>query len=198
MSSFGANFAEALKFAAESHKDQVRKDKTRLPYIYHPVAVAENVMRAGVRDPEIVAAALLHDTIEDCGVSSNTIASIFGDRVAEIVRECSDDKSLSKVERKKLQIVHAATVSHGAKIVKLADKLANLTDLLHSKPEAWSEEEVVGYVVWAYHVVKAIGNVNADLTARLSAVFLRLGIIGMVGDLEKELQNYYERMSSSS
>ncbi len=77
----------------------------------------------------------------------------FGKAVARIVQECSDDKKLSKVERKRGQIAHARTISKEAKLVKLADKLDNCKGLIEGAPASWSVERIQGYLVWAKKVV---------------------------------------------
>src|SRR5262249_38213316 len=94
----------ALEFAARKHLDQRRKDAGASRYINHPIAVAHVLCEAGVDDPEVLSAALLHDTIEDTQTTEAELREIFGDRIASIVLEMTDDKSLKKEERKRLQI----------------------------------------------------------------------------------------------
>ncbi|MGA2500981.1 MAG: HD domain-containing protein, partial [Tepidisphaeraceae bacterium] len=98
----------AYQVAAQQHRSQTRKDAAATPYINHPVAVAAILCDvAGVEDVEVLAAAVLHDTVEDTGMTLDTIQSQFGLRVAGLVAECTDNKSLPKAERKRLQIVNA-------------------------------------------------------------------------------------------
>jgi len=146
----------AAKVAAHAHRDQRRKDEAKTPYINHPIGVAQCLAEAGVTDATILAAALLHDTIEDCGVSYTELRTEFGTDVANLVRECTDDKSLPVVERKKLQIEHAKNMSPGAALIKLADKYDNCRDLLINAPKTWSSERIQGYFVWTMQVVNAI------------------------------------------
>lgn len=94
---------------------------------------------AKVTDPEVIQAALLHDTVEDTDTSFEEIEQEFGVNVRNIVMEVTDDKSLPSIERKRLQIVHAKDSTHQAKLVKLADKLYNLRDLQLCIPEGWTE-----------------------------------------------------------
>ncbi len=143
----------AAHFAAQAHAPQRRKDPQQTPYINHPISVAHALSEAGVTDEAVLSAALLHDVLEDCGVKVEELEKRFGAKVARIVQECSDDKSLSKVERKKLQIEHARTVSDDSKLVKLADKLDNCKGLLAGAPANWSVERIQGYLVWAKKVV---------------------------------------------
>src|SRR5262245_14017517 len=98
---------EALEFASIRHRDQRRKDREASPYINHPIAVARALWLAGVRDPTTLIAAILHDTIEDTRTTHDEIARQFGDAVAAVVSEVTDDKSLPKQERKQRQIEHA-------------------------------------------------------------------------------------------
>ncbi len=124
---------DAIVFAAEKHQLQTRKDLEKTPYIIHPIAVANTLLTIGnVRDRDILIGALLHDTVEDTDTTFEEIEQGFGNRAAGFVREVTDDKSLPKQDRKKLQIEHAAYKSAGAAQIKLADKLYNLNDLIKS------------------------------------------------------------------
>jgi guanosine-3',5'-bis(diphosphate) 3'-pyrophosphohydrolase len=125
----------ASAFAAHKHRDQRRKGAEASPYINHPIAVT-NVLtnEAGITDSTVLVAALLHDTIEDTDTTVEELQAQFGPEVASIVVEVTDDKSLPKQDRKRLQIEHAATLSDQAKLVKLADKICNLRDIGQSPP----------------------------------------------------------------
>ena len=152
----------ALAFAAEAHKHQRRKDEEATPYVNHPISLLHILaVEAGVEDEEVLAAALLHDYLEDCcgedqvGLAGGRqqIRSRFGKGVLACVEEVTDDKSLPKEERKALQISKAAGASHGAKLIKLADKVANLRDLAAAPPHGWSERRIAQYYAWAAQVV---------------------------------------------
>ncbi|VDN85034.1 unnamed protein product, partial [Brugia pahangi] len=125
---------KACNFAAERHRLQRRKDALQTPYINHPIGVA-NILSSevGVTDSTTIAAALLHDTVEDTSTTFQEISSLFGEEV-QIVQECTDDKSLPASVRKQLQIENAAKHSHKAKLIHLADKLYNLRDLERETP----------------------------------------------------------------
>lgn len=84
----------------------------------------------------------MHDTVEDTDTSFDEIEQHFGLAVRKIVEEVTDDKSMPKLERKRLQIVHAKDSSYNAKLVKLADKLYNLRDLQRCAPSEWTEVRV--------------------------------------------------------
>ncbi len=157
----------AARFAAEHHTDQKRKGERAEPYINHPLEVANLLVTVGnVNDPEVLAAALLHDTIEDCDVTRAEIAERFGERVANIVVELTDDKSLPKDERKRLQVEHAPHMSHAAKQIKLADKISNVHDITMSPPADWPQERLIGYVDWGEAVVAGLRGANQELEAK--------------------------------
>jgi len=144
----------ALRFAMEKHRGVFRKNEKALPYVTHPIGVAERIVLAGGGTLSILQAALLHDTIEDTKTTYEEIVEAFGKETADIVREVTDDRSLSKVDRKRAQIEKAKKMSHAAKLVKLADKLDNLTDLAEDQPKQWTAEQCQGYFVWAMTVVE--------------------------------------------
>ncbi|VAX13724.1 hypothetical protein MNBD_GAMMA24-1078 [hydrothermal vent metagenome] len=144
---------KATQFAAIKHRDQRRKDSAASPYIIHPVTVANNLTQAGITDPEVIAAALLHDTLEDTQTTPAELVEMFGERVASMVQELTDDKDLPKQERKRLQVEHAPHLSPGAALVKICDKIANVTDVTHSPPPDWSNERRMAYLDWAASVV---------------------------------------------
>jgi guanosine-3',5'-bis(diphosphate) 3'-pyrophosphohydrolase len=110
------NVIKAMAFAADKHRNQRRKDADASPYFNHPIALA-NVLanEADVEDERVLVAAVLHDTIEDTETTEQQLVRLFGKDVADIVLEVTDDKSLPKDERKRLQIEHAPHVSRRAK-----------------------------------------------------------------------------------
>lgn len=164
----------AAVFAAERHRDQRRKDAEASPYINHPLALADVLVREGaVEDPITIAAALLHDTIEDTQTSLDELRTRFGMRVASVVAEVTDDKSLPKEERKRLQVSKAASKSDAAKLVKLADKICNLRDIIASPPAPWSSERKLAYFIWARDVVAGLRGVNRQLESAFDEVFNR-------------------------
>ncbi len=155
---------EAAIFAARKHQGQVRKDREESPYVTHPLAVAKVIYEVGgVDDLPILIAAILHDTIEDTDTTQAEVREIFGEEVLSFVLEVTDDKSLEKQERKRLQVVHAASLSHPAKIIKLADKLINCQDVLTSPPKDWSLERQRNYFQWGADVVDRIRGTNLPL-----------------------------------
>jgi guanosine-3',5'-bis(diphosphate) 3'-pyrophosphohydrolase len=162
----------ALSFAAHKHRDQRRKDAEASPYINHPIALAEVLAReGGVADIEVLAAALLHDTIEDTATTFEELVEHFGDRIAGMVAEVTDDKNLPKAERKRLQIVHAAGISPGAKLVKLADKICNLRDVADRPPATWNLERRQEYFEWAKRVIDGLRGAHPVLEAAFDAAY---------------------------
>lgn len=153
----------AARFAAGKHKSQKRKDG-QTPYINHPLEVADILARvARVSDPEILAAALLHDTIEDTGTTAEELRTVFGERVVSLVQECTDDKSLPKADRKRLQVEHAPHKSDDAKLIKIADKISNMRDVVELPPADWSWERRSEYIDWCERVFNGLKGVNYDL-----------------------------------
>jgi len=163
----------AATFAAERHRDQRRKGKDASPYINHPLALASLLAARGERDPTLLMAALLHDTVEDTATSFEDIERAFGGEVADIVREVTDDKRLPKAERKRLQIEHAAHLSRRAKLVKLADKICNLHDMVVSPPTDWPLERRREYFDWAKAVIDPMRGVHPELEALFDREYRR-------------------------
>lgn len=160
----------AARFAAERHAAQRRKGRTAEPYINHLLEVAELLARlTDTLDTNLIVAALLHDAIEDVGVSREEIAERFGEDVASLVAEVTDDKSLPKEARKALQVEHAPAKSARAQSLSAADKIANMRSVATSPPANWSFERRVEYVRWARQVV---GRYN-HLDGRLASEFQR-------------------------
>lgn len=156
----------AISFAARAHQGHFRKDGAT-PYVAHPLRVMTLVRHFGCDDPEVLAAAVLHDTIEDTETTADEVAREFGAKIASVVAEVTDDKRLPKDERKRRQIEHAPDLSPEAKLVKLADKICNLRDVLDAPPAGWPIERKRGYFDWAERVVDGLRGSNP----RLEAVF---------------------------
>ncbi|MBN1371907.1 MAG: bifunctional (p)ppGpp synthetase/guanosine-3',5'-bis(diphosphate) 3'-pyrophosphohydrolase [Anaerolineaceae bacterium] len=166
-----ARIFQALAYAAGQHKDQRRKGGDQTPYINHPIEVAELLYRVGkVRDVNLLLAAILHDTVEDTSTTPEEIETLFGSQVRNLVMEVSDDKSLPKAERKRLQIVHAPHRSELAKQLKLADKICNIRDVIFHPPADWSDERRVEYIAWASAVVAGLRGANSNLEEEFDRV----------------------------
>jgi (p)ppGpp synthase/HD superfamily hydrolase len=126
----------ALAFAARAHREQVRKG-TGIPYIVHPVGVLLLLRAAGETDPALLAAGLLHDTIEDAGTSPALLAELFGARVAAIVEGCSEPEhgDAPWETRKTHTVAYLRTAPRDVQLVAAADKLHNLRSMLADQAE---------------------------------------------------------------
>ena len=158
---------KAMCFSAEKHRDQRRKDSKSSPYINHPIHVAETLWSVGdVTDITVLVASILHDTIEDTGTKPEEIRAEFGEDVLALVLEVTDDKSLPRQVRKQLQVQTAPHKTHSAKLLKLADKICNVRDILTSPPTAWSLARRREYLLWTEQVVAGLRGVNARLESQ--------------------------------
>ena len=146
----------AERFARERHDGQFRKGAAREPYTIHLEEVASLVKNWGGSE-EAIAAAWLHDVVEDCPPTNLTdMAELFGNRIAGFVSELTDDKSLPKQRRKELQLVNACKKSPEAALVKVADKSSNVGALAKSPPADWSLERRLNYIEWAIAVINEL------------------------------------------
>jgi GTP diphosphokinase / guanosine-3',5'-bis(diphosphate) 3'-diphosphatase len=154
----------AISFSANKHQNQRRKGVTARPYINHPIEVARLLWQVGhVRELPTLVAALLHDVLEDTETSLEELSSQFGPTVMHFVSEVSDNKKLPKAARKRLQIETAAAKTSQAKLIKLADKISNVSELSQSPPADWSQERVLEYYNWAEKVVGQLRGENSAL-----------------------------------
>lgn len=159
-----ARLLQALHFSADKHRRQRRKDRDASPYINHPIEVATVLATVGgVADLTTLIAAVLHDTIEDTATTGAELERKFGREVRLLVEELTDNKRLPKAERKRLQIEHARTASHRAKLIKLGDKICNVRDVTHSPPDGWSLERRREYLDWTEEVVAGCRGASAAL-----------------------------------
>ena len=158
------HFVRALAFAADKHKNQRRKDAQITPYINHPIDLVNVLVNeGGVVSWDVLCAALLHDVIEDTQTSEEELLAHFGKKVTAIVKELTDDKSLAKDVRKRMQVEHAPFASHEAKLVKLADKICNLRDMLSNPPTGWDLKRKQEYFAWSAAVVLGIRGTHLKL-----------------------------------
>jgi (p)ppGpp synthase/HD superfamily hydrolase len=179
--------ARAYNFAATRHSGQFRKGEAGEPYVNHLAEVAQLVAQATAGgDVDLVIAAVLHDTVEDTRTTFDEIEAAFGPRVASLVGEVTDDKSLEKAERKRLQIEHAGHASTGAKIIKIADKTSNLRALASSPPVGWAAQRRAEYLDWAVQVVDRCRGVNAWLEGEFDAAAGALGAMLLLPPLPAE------------
>jgi guanosine-3',5'-bis(diphosphate) 3'-pyrophosphohydrolase len=162
----------AARFAAEKHAQQKRKGANGEPYFNHLVEVAELTAASSEEvDLDLVIAALLHDTVEDTGVTLQELEERFGSDVAGLVAEVTDDKSLPQQKRKDLQVQNAHTKSQRAQTLKLADKISNLRSILASPPVGWGLERKREYFEWARQVVSRLSAPNPFLKAEFDKTY---------------------------
>lgn len=154
---------KALQVASQAHENQYRKN-TKIPYIIHPVAVGMILMKAGYGN-DLIAAGILHDTVEDTPLSLNDIEQLFGKKIAEIVAGCSEpDKSLPWEDRKKHTIEFLKTASIEIRVVVCADKLHNVKSILNDYEqlgdEVWKRfKRGEQYQKWYYkNMIQSLGN----------------------------------------
>jgi len=156
--------SEAAELAAHRHNGMARKGRGNEPYINHLAEVANLLATASDgEDADLVAAGWLHDTIEDTETTREELAQRCGVRVAGLVTEVTDDMSLPKSERRRLQVVEASQKSPGAKLIKIADKVSNIRARIFPHASREQCNELAEYVAWAEQVVNGCRGVNAVL-----------------------------------
>lgn len=167
-------FLKALNFSAKKHRHQRRKDSSASPYINHPIEVANILWIIGeIYDETTLIAALLHDTLEDTDATPEEIRLHFGEEVAALALEVSDDKSLSKQERKQNQILHSPSLSLRAKQIKLADKICNVHDIAFAPPENWPLQRRADYLRWTLAVSAGLRGASQRLEAYFDETLAR-------------------------
>lgn len=149
----------AIEFATKVHDGQFRKG-TKRPYIVHPIEVGD-IVSSMTHDEEVISAAILHDTIEDCeGVTAEMLEELFSPRVASLVAQESEDKSRTWMERKSATIEHMKSAPREVQMIGLADKLSNMRDIDRDYPvcgeELWNrfrmkDKQTIG---WYYKGVR--------------------------------------------
>ncbi len=155
---------DALHFAAHKHRSQRRKDVGGSPYINHPIAVARLLAWEGrVTDLPTLAGAILHDTLEDTETTPAELEAAFGSDIRALVEEMTDDKRLPKEVRKELQVEHARAASQRAKLIKIADKICNIRDVIDNPPRGWPPERRLAYLDWTERVVRGCRGHNLVL-----------------------------------
>jgi len=170
-----AALLRAALFAARVHAAHRRKGAAQEPYVNHVLEVAQILAEHGAPRAAVIAG-LLHDTVEDSDqdpepVTLARLAAGFGDEVAAIVAEATDDKSLPKETRKALQVRRAPEKTGAAKQLKLADKISNLRAVAASPPATWDHARRVEYVGWAGRVAAGLKGVNPALDALFDAAY---------------------------
>ena len=167
------SIVKALTFAARKHRDQRRKDVIASPYINHPIQLMHVlVSEAQVLNASAIVGAILHDTIEDTHTTGDEITGHFGSEIAKIVLEVTDNKDLSKQERKQAQIDHASHLSYEAKLIKFADKICNLRDMMNHPPANLSLQRRQEYFDWAKMVIDQMRGTHTRLEQLFDAIYV--------------------------
>ena len=161
---------KALEYSSIKHKNQTRKGKELEPYINHIIDVINILRENNIKSNKILISAILHDILEDTDTSYEELKTNFGKKIADIVLECSDDKKLSKSDRKILQITETNKKSKKAQIVKIADKISNLKSIQNSVPKDWGVKRILGYIIWSKAVVDNM-NVPKSLNKQFKEVY---------------------------
>ena len=158
--------SEAAELAARRHLGQRRKGRGSEPYINHLAEVA-NLLATATNgdDAELVAAGWLHDTVEDTETTRKELAGKFGERVASLVAEVTDDMNLPKAQRRQKQIEDAPHKSPGAKLIKIADKISNIRARIVKRPNKKQRDDLADYVAFSEKVVAGCRGTNARLDA---------------------------------
>lgn len=171
----------ALEFAARRHRTQKRKGEDKSPYINHPIQVANLLANeVGEKDPILLTAAILHDVVEDTVDTPEEkqelikqISELFGEHVLSLTLGVTDDKSLEKQERKRLQIEQAPHKSDNAKKLKIADKIMNVRDVTTNPPVGWTLQRILEYFDWAEKVVAGLKGVNKKLDDKFNECLIK-------------------------
>ncbi|MCK4920076.1 MAG: bifunctional (p)ppGpp synthetase/guanosine-3',5'-bis(diphosphate) 3'-pyrophosphohydrolase [Bacteroidales bacterium] len=153
---------KAAVFAAEKHRYQRRKGFNQIPYINHPLKVANLLIECGENESNLLISSILHDVIEDTDATEAEVTEKFNSEIAKLVLEVSDNKELPYTTRKELQVKKAPGLSHDAKLIKVADKICNIRDFL-VYPVDWSPERKLAYLDWAKLVVAGCRGLNEKL-----------------------------------
>lgn len=162
----------AIEFAAEKHKFQRRKGYLKIPYINHPLKVCKLIVEAGETDNTLLLAAILHDTIEDTNTTEHELIDCFGREITGIVLEVTDNMNLPENERKELQVINAFKLSRNAKIIKIADKIANINDIL-IYPILWTKIKKRKYVNWSMKVYEGCRGQNIYLDNLFETIYIK-------------------------
>lgn len=194
----------AISYAADKHNGACRKNSKKQAVITHPLGALSVLLQVGVSDPKVLGATALHDVPEDTNVPVEEIRAKFGDEIASIVAEVTDDRTKSQVERKQEQLAHASKLSEPAVLVKMADMYDNLSSMAEDPPMGWTVEEIQGYMAWKSAIVAQMVGANEKLKDLLQLLFdssiMRDGkvfpCVPKTPSLEQQLENYFALLAA--
>ncbi len=154
----------AAAFAGQRHAGQIRKHTVAEPFLSHLAEVAE-LLATSLTEPDahLVAAGWLHDVVEKADVREQELEGRFGPFVAELVMDVSDDQSLPRDERRRLQVIETPGKSDAARMLKLADKTSNLRALAAHAGAAGSRDDLLAEIAFAEAVAAACRGLNQAL-----------------------------------
>lgn len=170
MSDTDANLSpvfEALVYAGRVHNGQRRRDAPGSPHLKHVMQVVSLLFGAGIRDPQILTAAAVHDVLRDTEVQVEELQEKFGAEVTGIVAELSADSVLSRVDRQVELPLRVREFSDPAQLIKLAEKISNLRDLAEDAPIGWSRQRRRDYFDWAEGVTRPLRGASSKLDSEL-------------------------------
>jgi guanosine-3',5'-bis(diphosphate) 3'-pyrophosphohydrolase len=151
---------EAIFFVAQRHSTQRRKGPGGQPYVNHLIEAAALLATVGgVTDVEVLMAAVLHDVLEDTPTTRDEVLALFGDRVLQLVDSVTDDKQLSRAERRQQVLDHLPEASEATKVIKMADLCSNVMTL----PSDWAPERAREYLRWAHDAAALCAGINPPL-----------------------------------
>jgi guanosine-3',5'-bis(diphosphate) 3'-pyrophosphohydrolase len=164
-----ASFLDAIDFAAYRHRfDKTKNDE---PYINHVISVCRLIAVTGEEsDNEVLQAAALHDTVEKTATKASELNFQFGENVFHLVMEVTDHSSENDSEKFQQQLQRVGSLSKKARLIKLADKIANVKSLLSYPPEGWDIEKRSLYINWADRIISALRGTNDKLEAHYDEV----------------------------
>jgi len=160
---FNSTIFQALEFVAVKHQYLRRGGYDKLPYVNHLIKVANLIQEVGLgQNTSLMLVAILHDVVEDTDVTSEQISGKFGSEVGAVVQELTDDMTLTYEERKMRQIQNAPNLSFLARVIRIADKICNIRDIIEY-PVDWTPEKKLNYVINSSQVLEQIKGTHPQL-----------------------------------
>lgn len=164
----------ALGFAAQKHRTRRKAEAESSASINQPIQLAHVLgVEGNIADEQVIAAAILHDMMEDTETTNEELRQQFGLTIAEVVEEVTNDLSISVQERKLRQLEQAPHISRRAKLIKLAEKICDLRDMAESPPPDLTTRQLQDYFDWSKEVVDCMRGISPSLEAAFDEVYAR-------------------------
>jgi GTP diphosphokinase / guanosine-3',5'-bis(diphosphate) 3'-diphosphatase len=184
----------AIYFTSVKYSDKHRKNMQDVPHINHPIEVCNFLCNiGGITNHVMLCAAILHDILENTKTTYFELVEKFGEDVANIVLECTDNDEFNEEKRKRLQLRHAHDYSDNAKLIKLADEWSTIKTLLENPPNEWTTDRILGYVKWSCKYCMQMYGTNDNIDNALKKLFEQMHIHN-VGN--EELEMYYQLLKN--